>query len=197
MNFPSQRASYVELWSVLCCYPRVGDAFGRRDARPNTPWRPCDVTVLFLRKIQENNGCLTWVRNRTKDLTHWGRVNHICVGKTTIIGSDNGLSPGRRQAIIWTNVGILLIGTLGTNFSEMLIECHSFSFKIMHMKMSSGKWPPSCLGLNVLNLSLLCCVQYRVISSRDKSQIYRIRAHFLYVSRSKLRLCSANHRPGY
>ena len=35
-------------------------------------------------------------------LTHWGRVTHICVGKLTIIASDNGLSPGRRQAIIWT-----------------------------------------------------------------------------------------------
>ena len=43
-------------------------------------------------------------------LTHWGRVTHICVGKLTIIGSDNGLSPGRRQAINWTNTGILLIG---------------------------------------------------------------------------------------
>ena len=53
-------------------------------------------------------------------LTHWGRVMHICVGKLTNIGSDNGLSPGRRQAIIWTNAGILLIGTLGTNFSEIL-----------------------------------------------------------------------------
>ena len=45
-------------------------------------------------------------------LTHWGRVTHICVGKLTIIGSDNGLSPDRRQAIIWTNDGILLIGHL-------------------------------------------------------------------------------------
>ena len=43
-------------------------------------------------------------------LTHWGRVTHICVSKLTIIGSDNGLSPDRRQAIIWTNAGILLIG---------------------------------------------------------------------------------------
>ena len=33
-------------------------------------------------------------------LTHGGRLTHICVGKSTIIGSDNGLSPGRRQAII-------------------------------------------------------------------------------------------------
>ena len=55
-------------------------------------------------------------------LTHWGRVTHICVSKLTIIASDNGLSPGRRQAIIWTNAGILLIGPLGTNFSEISIE---------------------------------------------------------------------------
>ena len=60
-------------------------------------------------------------------LTHWGRVTHICVSKLTIIGSDNGLSPGRRQAIIWTNAGILLIRTLGTNFSEILKQ-NSFSF---------------------------------------------------------------------
>ena len=47
----------------------------------------------------------------------WGRVMHICIGKLIIIGSDNGLSPGRRQAIIWTNAGIWLMGPLGTNFS--------------------------------------------------------------------------------
>ena len=69
-------------------------------------------------------------------LTHWGRVTQICVRKVTIIGSDNGLSPGRRQAIIWTNAGISVIGTLGTNFSQICIEIHTFSLK----KMSSGKW---------------------------------------------------------
>ena len=75
---------------------------------------------------------------------------HIFVGKLTIIGSDNGLSPGRRQAIIRTNAGILLIGTLGTNFSEILSEIHTFSIKKMHLKMSSGKCRPFCLGFNVL-----------------------------------------------
>ena len=45
-------------------------------------------------------------------LTHWGRVTHICVGKLAIIGSDNGLSPGRRQAIIWTNAWIIVNCTL-------------------------------------------------------------------------------------
>ena len=83
-------------------------------------------------------------------LTHWGRVTYKCVSKLIIIGSGNGLSPGQRQAIIWTNAGILLIGPLGTNFSEILIEICTFSFKKMHLKMSSGKWRPSCLGLHVL-----------------------------------------------
>ena len=36
-------------------------------------------------------------------LTHWGQVTHIWVGNLTINGSDNGLSPSRHQAIIWTN----------------------------------------------------------------------------------------------
>ena len=84
-------------------------------------------------------------------LANWGRVTHICVSELTIIGSDNGSSPGRRQVIIWTNAGIMLIGALGTNFSEILIEIYTFSLKKMHLKGSSGKWRPYCLGLNVLN----------------------------------------------
>ena len=84
-------------------------------------------------------------------LTHWGWVAHICVSKLTIIGSDNGLSPGRRQAIIWTNAGILLIEPLGTNLSEILIGIQILSFKKMRLKMSSAKWRPFCLGLNVLS----------------------------------------------
>ena len=82
-------------------------------------------------------------------LTHWGRVRHICVSKLTIIGSDNGLSPGRRQAIIWTNEVIFLIRTFQTHFSDIVSEIHTFSFKKTHFKMSSGKCRPSCLGLNV------------------------------------------------
>ena len=73
-----------------------------------------------------------------------------CVGNLTIIGSDNGLSPGRPQAIIWTNAGILLIRNLGTNFSEILSKIRAFSLKKMHLKMLSAKWRPFCLGLNVL-----------------------------------------------
>ena len=77
-------------------------------------------------------------------------MTHTCISKLTISGSDTGLPPGRRQAIIWTSAGILLIGPLGTNFGENLIEIYTFSIKKMHWKMSSGKWWPFCLSLNVL-----------------------------------------------
>ena len=97
-------------------------------------------------------------------------MTHICVGKLTIIGSDNGLSPGRRQAILWTNAGLLLIGPLGTNFSEILIKILTFSFKKMRLKVSSAKRRPFCLGLNVLNVSTIR--SWTVISN----SIYRIKS---------------------
>ena len=74
----------------------------------------------------------------------------ICIGNLSIIGSDNGLSPDRRQAITWTNAGILLIEPLETNFSEILIKIHTFSFKKMHLKTLSVKWRPFCFSLIVL-----------------------------------------------
>ena len=69
------------------------------------------------------------------------------VSNLTIIGSDDGLLP-----LVSTKPlsGILSIGPLGTNFSEIIIKILTFSFKKMHWKMSSGKWRPFCLGLNVL-----------------------------------------------
>ena len=91
-----------------------------------------------------------WSHGDWQQLTHWGRLTHICVGKLIIIGSDNGLLPDQCQAIITTNAGLLLIGPLWTYFSENLIKTQQFSLKKMHMQISSVKWRPSCLGLNVL-----------------------------------------------
>ena len=82
--------------------------------------------------------------------THWDRVTHIYVSKLTIIGSDDDLSPARRQPIIWTNAGILLTGRLGTNFNDILIEINTFWLKKIFTKMSSGKWRLFYHGLNVL-----------------------------------------------
>ena len=90
-------------------------------------------------------------------LNHWGWVTHICISNLTIIGSDNALSPGRCQAIIWINAGILLTGPLGTNFSEILIAIQTFSLKKIHLKLLPEKRQPFCLGLNVLRMLEIPC----------------------------------------
>ena len=75
----------------------------------------------------------------TGQLAHWGRMMHICVSKLTTIGSDYSLSPGRHQTIISTNAlstnalsQPMLIGRIETNFSKILIEIRTFSFKKIH-----------------------------------------------------------------
>ena len=77
----------------------------------------------------------------------------ICISKLTIIGSDNGLSPGRHQAIIWTKAGMLLNGPLATNFSESLIQNSQIFIQEYAFESVVYKWWLFCLGLNVLNSS--------------------------------------------
>ena len=89
------------------------------------------------------------------DLTHWGRVTHICVSKLTIMGSDSSLSPGLPAPSHylnqwWNIVNWTLIKS--TNFSEILIVIYTSTFKKLQFTMSSGKWRPFCLVLNVLSL---------------------------------------------
>ena len=127
---------------MLKTYPRIGADRDLLWIWNNFIWIPSIHWLLVML------WCVIDIRHHY--LTHWGRVTHICVGNLTIIGSDNGLSPGRHQAIIWTNAGILLIGPLGTNFNEMLIEILTFSFMKMRLKVSSAKRRPFCLGLNEL-----------------------------------------------
>ena len=113
-------------------------------------------------------------------------MTHVCVSKLTIIGSDNGLAPGRRQPIIWTNAGILLIRT---NFSEILSEIRAFSFKKMHLKMSSAKWRPFCLGLNMLIItdfgSMRCLNPYIQSDNSSSSWCYLL---YLYPTLNKIYL---------
>ena len=132
-----------------------------------TPWRSFSVTLTHWGRCKMTaiwqtilSNAFSRIKTYEFRLTHWGRVTHICIGKLTIIGSDNGLSPGRRQAIIWTSNGILLIGPLGTNFSEILSEINAFSFKKMLLKMSSRKWRPFCLGLNVLTFQWIFLLRF-------------------------------------
>ena len=137
------------LWNVsqppFLCNDNIAPIDYRINARTQNPCSssPAYVTVI---PVNSRKGI------KYEWLTHWSRTMHICVSKLTIIVSDDGLSSRRRQAIIWTNAGLLLIWPLGTNFTEILIEIHTFPFKKMHLKMSSGKRRPFCLGLNVLIL---------------------------------------------
>ena len=101
-------------------------------------------------------------------------MTHICVSKLTIIGSDNGLSPDRRQAIIGTNAGLFLIGPLGANFSEILIKMLTFSLKKMRLKVSSAKRRPFCLGVNVLThvfMAVLSLWWESLFAERARSKI--------------------------
>ena len=81
-------------------------------------------------------------------LNHWGRVPYICVSKWRHPWSDRGLSPVRQQVSNWTNVSVLLLGSLGGNFNEIPIHIQIFWFKKTHLKMSSTKWGPFYLGSN-------------------------------------------------
>ena len=82
-------------------------------------------------------------------LTHWGRVTHICVSKLTVIGSNDGLSPGRRKPLSEP----MLIGPLGTNFSEILnwnlyIVIQENAFENVIWKLAAILSRPHCLQCN-------------------------------------------------
>ena len=88
---------------------------------------------------------------------------HICVSKLSISGSDNGLSPGRCQAIIWTSDVILLIGPLEKYFSEILIKIfcifvHKNVFENVWKMAAILKWPQSV----ETSTSFCCAVDYAV-----------------------------------
>ena len=64
--------------------------------------------------------------------TRWARVTHICVSKLlTTIASDNGFSPGQRQAIICINAGISFTGSVRTNSVYISVYIVSFRFSVV------------------------------------------------------------------
>ena len=83
---------------------------------------------LFQGKVQYVFPCYVMSFSLTlilDSLTHWGWVMHKCASKLTIIGSDNGLAPVRRRAIIWTNAGKIVNWNFGNKLHWKLIQCHS------------------------------------------------------------------------
>ena len=110
----------------------------------------CNILQTYLLQIAHPSTCAS-------PLTHQGRVMHICVSKLTILGSDNGFAPSRRQAIIWTKDGILL----NQNLSEIFSEINTLSFKKMHLK---------CRLVNVVHFvsaSVCCRIELPCSQERD------------------------------
>ena len=95
------------------------------------------------------------INNFFINLIHWGWVMHICISKLTIIGSDNDLSPGRHQAIIWINIGILLIGPLGTN--SVKYKSNFFfqekAFENVVRKLGAILSRPQCVNVEILQFT--------------------------------------------
>ena len=114
-----------------------------------------DFHAEFVYSMELQNICveknLTFIYMSVKDLisTLWFRTYNPCyiiifilsapsavyASMTWVsIGSGNGLSPVRRQAITWTNAKLLFIGPLGTHFIEIWIKMQNFRFNEMHLK---------------------------------------------------------------
>ena len=111
--------------------------------------RRCDQDLLFCANVIKHAiFTIVSLPNLTLSFTEAERPVYTSVTYANIV-SDNGLSPGRRQAIIWTIAGKLLIGPLVTNFREILIKIDAFLFNKMHLKLSSRKWRSFCVGLSV------------------------------------------------
>ena len=101
---------------------------------------------------------------------------------------ENYKAPHDLRMNQWTNAKILLIGPLGTNFSEILIEIITFVFKIMCLKVSSAKWWPCCLGLNVLIQPRLSCGRPYITVIHGNSYI------ILYVNTTDIVLSRQTHQ---
>ena len=93
----------------------------RFQCHSSNTWMFVNCTVYFMSYVYSFYQC--GIGTTVWEVTHWGWVTHICVSNLTSIASDNGLSPGGRQAIIWTNAGTLLTGPSRTNFIEMRWKC--------------------------------------------------------------------------
>ena len=120
---------------------------------------PQKMMQLLIHALNGINPC-QWNGSQIH-LTHWGRVTHICVSKLIIIGSDNALSPGRRQAIIWTNNCILLIWTPRNKF-QWNRNRNSYAFiqenalENVVRKMASILSQPQCVKMLTPFLCMAC-----------------------------------------
>ena len=97
-------------------------------------WQPCVASTTGMKFYTRSNRSTNSSPPNAAYMYHWTRPSLVQV---------MACRQFRSQASTWTNDSLLSIGLLGTNFSEIWIGILSFSFKKMHLKMSSAKkWRP-------------------------------------------------------
>ena len=138
-------------WSIVNWAPR-NNQYTMSFIQYNLFENVCKVSIILCRlQCLERYFASRLIFCSNAALTHWGWVTHICVGRQTIIGSDNGLLPERCQAIIWTNAGILLNWTLGKKLNRNLnIFIQENGFENVVWKMSAILSQPQCVKFWVL-----------------------------------------------
>ena len=82
----------------------------------------------------------------------WNFLGRRAIAVRTPPWCDRGI---RHQAITSTNVNLLLTGTLGTYFNEILTETQWLSCKLIYFRMSSAEYQPSCSGVIVLSGTIM------------------------------------------
>ena len=137
---------------LLLIYPCYRSFLGSQLSTVDSPKkdRALILALLLAWRSYWTNGRVAWHLRRHDMTPVWRHcMSHRClrynpklIEAEIHLGLDNGLSPVRRQAIIWTNAGLLSIRPLGTNFGRILIGILTFI-----KKMSSVKWRPFRIGL--------------------------------------------------
>ena len=117
---------------------------------------PYVMIFLFFSRIHQyvfTNTCHSCMIKCQRYLIHWDRVTHICISNTYQHWF-------RYWLVAWPVTSHYLnlcwnTGPLRTNFSEILIQIYTFSLTKIRLKMSSVKWLPFSLCLNVLKSLLI------------------------------------------
>ena len=96
----------------------------------------------------------SWMQKRLNSSAETVNILSQLVSVLVTIGTDNGLLPVQHQAITWTNADLQSVRPWRTYFNKILFETREFSFKEMHLKLSSAKRKPFYLRLNILTVLL-------------------------------------------
>ena len=132
------------------------------------------------------------VREMLVMLTNWGRVTHICVNKQTIIGSDNGMSPGRRW-FFKSSMGIKVLQCLPIfHLTWGTTEIEGFLMAVCYLKNSD--FVTLFAPIVTTAMSFLCDLIETILStylwnvaytSHDQGLCHLIRLVYLYVQRTR------------